>query len=199
MMFLSKRIAIILADMLEVLLILGLGSLLLTVKWIWLKFLMLLLLLVLVLPGLYATIWGAPYLPTTRNRLKAIIKLANLKKSDRVADLGCGDGRIVHEIAKNEVKEVVGYEFSVPMYVVARLRGFFSGGKEKIIFGDFWRADLSKYDVLICFLLENTMLDFENNIWPKLKKGTRVVSNEFKLRSVSPDKQEGRVYLYVKK
>src|SRR5579864_5132860 len=36
-----------------------------------------------------------PYVPTTDEAVQAMLKLADVKKSDIVFDLGCGDGRIV--------------------------------------------------------------------------------------------------------
>src|ERR1700676_3018100 len=36
-----------------------------------------------------------PYVPTTDEAVQAMLKLADVKKSDIVYDLGCGDGRIV--------------------------------------------------------------------------------------------------------
>ena len=36
-----------------------------------------------------------PYVPTTEEAVKAMLKLAAVKKTDIVYDLGCGDGRIV--------------------------------------------------------------------------------------------------------
>jgi len=44
-----------------------------------------------------------PYVPTTEEAVKAMLKLADVKKSDIVYDLGCGDGRIVIAAAKNMV------------------------------------------------------------------------------------------------
>lgn len=158
-----------------------------------------LLLLVFVLPGMYSTIKGAPYLPTGEKRLKSMLDLAALTSEDRVVDLGCGDGKVIAAVSDYGVKEAIGYEFSVPTFLVAKFRKFLRKGNEKIVFGNFWKKKFDDFDVVVCFLLEKTMLDFEKNIWPTLKKGTRVVSNEFKMKAVSPDREEGRVYLYVKK
>ena len=41
-----------------------------------------------------------PYVPTTDLAVAAMLKLADVKKSDVVYDLGCGDGRIVIAAAK---------------------------------------------------------------------------------------------------
>lgn len=163
------------------------------------KLMLFLLLLVLVFPGMYSTLKGAPYLRTGNKRLKAMLGLADLQADDRVVDLGCGDGKVIAAVSDYGVKEAVGYEFSIPTFFVARVRRFLRKGGEKIVFGNFWKKKIDDFDVVICFLLEKTMLDFEEKIWPKLKKGTRVVSNEFKMKAVPPDREDGRVYLYVKK
>jgi methylase of polypeptide subunit release factors len=41
-----------------------------------------------------------PYVPTSEDAVKAMLKLANVTKADTVYDLGCGDGRIVIAAAK---------------------------------------------------------------------------------------------------
>ena len=41
-----------------------------------------------------------PYVPTTEEAVRAMLKLADVKKTDIVYDLGCGDGRIVIAAAK---------------------------------------------------------------------------------------------------
>src|SRR5215472_9139832 len=42
-----------------------------------------------------------PYVPTASESLEAMLKLADVKRSDIVYDLGCGDGRIVIAAAKS--------------------------------------------------------------------------------------------------
>ena len=41
-----------------------------------------------------------PYVPTTDEAVAAMLKLADIKSTDVVYDLGCGDGRIVIAAAK---------------------------------------------------------------------------------------------------
>lgn len=181
-----------------VLLIIGIW-LMMTLTLLWFKLLLIFLLLFLVVPGLYATLKGAPYLPTGKKDIKRVLELAEFKKKDVVYDLGCGDGRVIRAIAKSGVKEAVGYEFSAPTFFLAKLRSVFFGRGEVIYFANFWKLDFSQVDVLVCFLLIDSMDKFEKKIWSKLKPGTRVISNQFKMKGVKHVSKLANVYLYVKK
>src|SRR5215472_10290071 len=51
-----------------------------------------------------------PYVPTTPEAVKAMLQLADVKNTDVVFDLGCGDGRIVIEAAKTFGARAVGID-----------------------------------------------------------------------------------------
>lgn len=53
-----------------------------------------------------------PYVPTTEEAVKAMLKLAEVKKTDIVYDLGCGDGRIVIAAAKEYGAHGVGIDIN---------------------------------------------------------------------------------------
>src|SRR6202023_1716515 len=53
-----------------------------------------------------------PYVPTTEEAVKAMLKLADVKQSDIVYDLGCGDGRIVIAAAKEYSAHGVGIDIN---------------------------------------------------------------------------------------
>src|SRR6202158_5526892 len=53
-----------------------------------------------------------PYVPTTEEAVKAMLKLADVKKTDIVYDLGCGDGRIVIAAAKEYGAHGVGIDIN---------------------------------------------------------------------------------------
>ena len=180
--------------MFEILVLILLVTLIFFIKVFWLKVVVLILSFLLITPGFYAMITGAPFVLTKQKQLKAILKLGNFRSGDVVYELGCGDGRIIRAVAKQGVKKAVGYEFSIPTFLYAVLK---SRGKEKIYFRNFWKEDYSDSSVLILFLLDNAMREFEKEIWPKLKKGTRVVSNSF-LMSFDADESLDGVYLYIK-
>ena len=185
--------------MLEVLVTFVFTLLIVWAVYFWLKVLFLVLLILLIYPGVYAMVKGAPFVPSLNSAIDAMQKLGKFKKTDRVVDIGCGDGKVIRRIAKCGVKEAVGYELSIPTFLLARFRTLIGGGKEKIRFGNFWYQDLTKYDAIVCFLLIEAMTNFEKDVWPKLKKGTRVISNSFKLKGVPVTEEAAGVYLYIKK
>src|SRR3979490_40655 len=53
-----------------------------------------------------------PYVPPTEEAVKAMLKLADVKPSDIVYDLGCGDGRIVIAAAKEYRAHGVGIDIN---------------------------------------------------------------------------------------
>ena len=145
-------------------------------------------------PGLYAAVTSGPFVPSARKRHKTMLKLANLKPSDVVYDLGCGDGRLVFSASKS-AKRATGYDLSIPLVLYGKLLSFFYP-KASIRFGNIWKQDYSDATVIFCYLLPGAMVHFHKEVWPKLKKGTRVISNSFAIHSLKPLKTEDKVYLY---
>jgi SAM-dependent methyltransferase len=180
--------------MFEIILLLGVILLLpnLPGKLLWLA-----LALLVVVPGMYAMYTGAPFVPTPKGTLKRMLDAAKIKKGETVYDLGCGDGRIVRAAAARGAR-AVGYEFSVPTFVYARLLTLFRRNAE-IRYGDFWKRDLRDADVVFCYLLTDTMRTFRQKIWPQLKPGCRVVSHAFKMKEIEPAFAEKSVIVYIKK
>jgi len=122
--------------------------------------------------------------------MKRVLELAEVKAGDTVYDLGSGDGRWLFYFSKNTAaKEIVGYEISIIMYLFSRIKKLFGAyPRVKIIFSSLYKADLSRVDIVLCFLMPNTM----KKIWPKLQKqmkpGSKLVSYAFKLSDKVPEK-----------
>ncbi|MCK9415078.1 MAG: class I SAM-dependent methyltransferase [Candidatus Dojkabacteria bacterium] len=84
---------------------------------------------------------------TKRKDLKELVKKLDLKEGDVFADLGCGDGRVVFEVAKN-FKDVkcIGYEISPIHIMIAKLSKillFPFSKRVRIIPTDFCKENLS--------------------------------------------------------
>ena len=166
---------------------------------VWVKIFLLVLAVLLVLPGIYAMYYGAPCVPSLKKAVRAIFLLGNFGKKDSVVELGCGSGQIIRKIALSGVKKAVGYELSIPTYMFAKVSNLLCRSRAEIRFGNFWNKDFCDFNVIVCFLMKDTMRKFEKGVWPDLKKGTRVLANVFGMPNVKYSKKMDGVYLYVKK
>ena len=148
----------------------------------------------LIAPGMYAAFTSGPFVPSARKRHKTMLKLADLTHTDLVYDLGCGDGRLVFSASKF-CKKAIGYDLSVPLVLYGKFVSFFHP-KASIHFGNIWKQDYSDATVIFCYLLPGAMKQFHKEVWPKLKKGTRVISNAFEIHDLKPLRKDDKVYLY---
>lgn len=137
-----------------------------------------------------------PFVPTAPKVLEAMLRLARIKKGDRVYDLGCGDGRLLIAAAEQGAT-AIGYELSVPVFLLATFRTW-KYPSITVRYGNFWKKDYRDADVILCYLLPAKMIQFEQEIWPLLKPGCRVVSHAFAMPIVQPDEKDGRAMVYVK-
>ena len=135
---------------------------------------------IIVVPTIYVMITGAPFVPTQMKQVDRMLKAAKLKPGMKIYDLGSGDGRLVYKAAKEYGATAIGYEYSPLVWIWAKfleLTFFRSSAENK--FKNFWNADLSDADVIVCYLLPHSMKRMEEEIWPNLKKGALVVSHAF--------------------
>jgi SAM-dependent methyltransferase len=156
-------------------------------------------------PTLAALINGAPFVPTPYEAAEMMIKAANLQKGQKVYDIGCGDGRIVHLATKNHSVQGIGFEISPFVYFLARVRKLFWKSKAKIKFKNFKHQNLSDADVIFCYLLPETLAKLEHKLSRELKKGAKVISYSFpvspwteKEKIVQPNKEFCPIWIYEK-
>jgi len=119
----------------------------------------------------------SPYYSTPKKVLKEIVKKFNLKKEERFADLGCGDGRVVWTVHSMYKCYSDGYEFSPVLLMFIKLcKSVCAPFNKKVHFieEDFFKVDLKDYDVIYCALPEDTLKLLEKKFKKELKDGTRV-------------------------
>jgi SAM-dependent methyltransferase len=138
---------------------------------------------VLVLP----TTQGALYVSTSRAKIAAFIEAVPMTDRQMLVDLGCGDGRVLREAQKRYGIRAVGYEINPLAYLKARLSSFGSN-KTKIIHQSFWKADLSRADVVFCYLYPDVMQKLADKLKSELKPGAIIVSSNFPLPGYIPSK-----------
>ena len=128
-----------------------------------------------------------PYIPTTETAVKAMLELADVKRSDIVYDLGCGDGRIVIAAAKRYGARGVGIDIDPALVREAKKNARQAGVERRVEFReqDLFQANFREATVVTLFLLPA----INKRLLPQLevlKPGTRIVSNTFEIGDWKP-------------
>jgi SAM-dependent methyltransferase len=133
-----------------------------------------------------------PYVPTTDAAVQAMLKLGDVKKTDIVYDLGCGDGRIVVAAAKNYGARGVGIDIN-PQRVQEAKENAKKAGVENLVrfeVNDLFKADFHEATVVTLFLLPEVNMRLRPKLLQELQPGTRIVSNTFDMGDWKPDKEQ---------
>jgi ribosomal protein L11 methylase PrmA len=132
-----------------------------------------------------------PFVPTTEEAVEAMLKLAGVKKSDTVYDLGCGDGRIVIAAAKSYGAHAVGIDIDPQRIKEAKENAKKAGVESLVRFeeNDLFKADFHAATVVTLFLLPEVNLRLKPRLMQELKPGTRIVSNTFDMGEWKPEKE----------
>jgi len=147
-------------------------------------FLMVFLVLVLLFWSTYRT--QVPLYLSSREACDRVAELLPRAAGARVLDLGCGLGGVVARLGRLRPDcSVDGIELApLPALLTwLRLRGRPNCGAAM---GDFWRQDLSGYDVVYAFLSPAAMPDLWRKARVEMKPGSLLVSNSFPIRGVEP-------------
>jgi SAM-dependent methyltransferase len=133
-----------------------------------------------------------PYVPTTDEAVQAMLKLADVKKSDIVYDLGCGDGRIVIAAAVTYGARGVGIDIDPDRIREANENAKKAHVENLVRFEekDLFQADFREATVVTLFLLPSINLRLRPKLIEQLKPGTRIVSNTFDMGDWKPDKEQ---------
>ena len=143
------------------------------------------------------------FVPTPDAVVEAMLKLANVRETDVVYDLGCGDGRTVIRAAKQFGARAVGIDIDPKRIEESRRNAREAGVEDRVAFftGDLFEADLSEATVVTLYLLTKLNIQLRPKLWRELKPGARVVSHEFSMGDWEPEKTisvDGRtVHLWI--
>jgi len=129
------------------------------------------------------------FVPTPNDVVDKMLELAKVQKNDLVYDLGCGDGRIVVTAAKRFGCKAVGYDID-PDRVKESLENVARnnvGHLVRIEQKDIFTLDLSEVNVVTLYLLPRLNVKLIPQL-EKLKPGSRIVSHDFRMKGVKPEK-----------
>lgn len=145
-----------------------------------------------------------PYVPSPQEVVDAMLKLAGVKNTDTVIDLGCGDGRIVvTAVKKFGAKRAIGYDLDPERIAEANDNAKQNGiaGKVQFIEKNLFDAEISSASVITLYLLPGVNEKLKPRLLKELKPGTRIVSHSFSMGDWQPVKQEDiggrRIYLWI--
>ena len=155
--------------------------------------------LILTISVTWSNLVGAPWVPTSMKMVHKMLKMAEVGPDDLVYDLGCGDGRTIVTAARKYGARAVGIEIDPLRYIWCQVLITVLGlrNRVQIIFGDFFKQDLTRADVVTCYLLQSTNNKLEEKLKNELRPGARVVSNTFTFSGMSRVRQDGDAKLYL--
>ncbi len=136
------------------------------------------------------------WVPTPEAAIAEVVPILDLKPTEAIYDLGCGDGRFVIEACRRIGCNGVGIELNPETVERAKARAIATGmqNKVKVINANVLDYSYPTADVVFMYLYPQLM----QKVLPRLKKGTRVVSYLHRL----PDSREivtpgGHVFYYL--
>jgi len=130
------------------------------------------------------------YVGTPHDVVMKMMELAELKSSDLVYDLGCGDGRIVAMAAKFYGCKGLGVEIDPKMVKLSRATVKKHGVESlvKIERDDVFLVDLQPADCLLLYLLPSMNVKLIPQI-EQMRPGTRIVAHDYGFEGYEADQE----------
>jgi SAM-dependent methyltransferase len=128
------------------------------------------------------------FVGTPHEVVEIMLRLADVKQTDIVYDLGCGDGRIVIAAAKKAGCRAYGFDLD-PEMVEKSIRNVKKEKLEALVTieqKDIFDLDLSRASVVTLYLLPELNVALIPQL-EKMKPGSRIVSHNFDMEGIDPD------------
>ena len=125
------------------------------------------------------------WVPTPKDIVLQMGKIAKIGKDDVVGDLGCGDGIMICTAVKEmKAKKGIGMDIDPVRVKAAKERAKEEGISDKIqiIEGNILKAtkeQIGDIDVLMLYLGDEMNIRLRPMLWKNLKPGTRIISHRF--------------------
>ncbi len=147
----------------------------------------------------WSVIPGAPWLPTSKSKVRSMLKFAGVKEDDVVYDLGSGDGRIIIMAAKDFNASAVGIEIDYIRYKWSRLmiRRHKLTDRVTVFRGNFFSFDIRAASVVTLYLGVSVNNKLREKLANELKPGSRIVSHHFVLKDWKPIARDEKADLYL--
>lgn len=112
----------------------------------------------------------------------------NIRDGMKLYDLGCGDGAVLRYLKQAYPHiTMTGIEGSFLQLIHAKWKTRKAG--ISIMHNDFYTVDISKADIIFCFLSKHLMTRLERHLKRNLKKGAEVYSYAFTFPTWKPTRE----------
>jgi len=125
-----------------------------------------------------------PQIPTAARDIQRLVDEGLLRKEDLVIDLGCGNGKVLFLIEKLAGSRARGYELALWACMYAWAKRFLLRSRVEIIWGNFFKADLSGATVIYCYLYPFLMPKVGEKIKHDCRPGTKIIARDFPIKSL---------------
>jgi len=139
---------------------------------------------------------GSPFSRTKKERIKTILEVCKIN-SKKILDLGSGDGILIRELAKRGAK-ATGIEINPLLFLYSKLKIYQEGISSncKVVFGNFYNYPLKDTDIVLVYLLPETIEKLKPKLLKELKAGAMVISNGFPISGWKPKIKKNNVFFY---
>ncbi len=144
------------------------------------------------------------FLPSSDEVVDGMLRLANVRRTDVVYDLGCGDGKIVIAAARKFGARAVGIDIDPERIreATANVRQAGLDDRVTLVLGDIFDPAISIRDatVVTLYLLPSLNRRLRPRLMQELTPGSRVVSNSFDMGEDWPPtrtEQVGNFTIYL--
>ena len=139
------------------------------------------------LQAFYWLVTGVPFVNSRKKIIDFLVKEIKIEPGKVLYDLGCGDGKVIFNLAKNNLQaKFVGYELNPSLIWIAKV--FRKLPNVQYQHQNFYKVDVSKADYVFLFLFPELMDKLLSKLEKELKSGAIVISNSFKFSKKQPFK-----------
>jgi trans-aconitate methyltransferase len=137
------------------------------------------------LQAFYWLVTGVPFVNSRKKIINFLIEEIKIEPEKTLYDLGCGDGKVIFNLAKNNpLANFIGYELNPSLIWIAKI--FRKLPNIQYQRQNFFKVDIKNADYVFLFLFPELMDKLLPKLEKELKPGAIVISNSFKFSQKKP-------------